>query len=247
MKQLIRERMKKSPSFPEKSRGLFFTIGLVIALGLSYSAFTLKFEKKQYTLKGDSPLQDDIFEIPRTFPKEPEKPKLNEKKIKESKKKVSTLIDQYVTIDNLIDAKKEFNYVDGDDPIDLTNLPSKDDEDPTPIALLDRLPLYEGCDITASHQEKKECLEGQIFSKISRDVKVRISDNPFADTETIWVTFVIGKDGVVSNVDFPRGGDEYYTRQIEESIRSFPKFTPGIVKSKEVACSFSMPIKITYR
>lgn len=241
--------MKKSPSFPEKSRGLFFTIGLVIALGLSYSAFTMKFEKKQYAIAGQGELIEDTFTIPNTYTKEPERPKVNKKMVEDTKKTITTLIDQFVTIDNIIDSKTEFTYDDGsDDPVDLSDLKDLDgDEEPTPISLLDRLPLFEGCDNTATEEEKRNCLEAHIFSKISKDVKIKNSENPFMDTETIWVTFVIDKNGEVSKVEFPRGGNAYYTSQIEKSIRSFPTFTPGIVKSREVACSFSMPIKITYR
>jgi periplasmic protein TonB len=62
---------------------------------------------------------------------------------------------------------------------------------------------------------------------------------------SIYMGFVIEKNGMISNVVCKRGNFcEGYTQSVIKTIQSMPKWKPGLVKGKPVRVSYTIPIKI---
>jgi TonB family protein len=58
----------------------------------------------------------------------------------------------------------------------------------------------------------------------------------------VYVTFVVGKDGVVKNSKIVRGVDPMLDKEALRVVNAMPKWTPGKQGGKEVAVQFTIPI-----
>lgn len=58
----------------------------------------------------------------------------------------------------------------------------------------------------------------------------------------VFVSFVVGKDGVVKNVSIVRGADPLIDAEALRVVKSFPKWTPGKERGKIVAVQYTVPI-----
>jgi periplasmic protein TonB len=58
----------------------------------------------------------------------------------------------------------------------------------------------------------------------------------------VFVSFVVGKDGVVKNVTIARGADPLLDAEALRVVKSFPKWIPGKEKGKIVAVQYTVPI-----
>jgi periplasmic protein TonB len=62
---------------------------------------------------------------------------------------------------------------------------------------------------------------------------------------TLYIGFIIEKDGSITNVVCKRGHFcEDYTKNTIELIQAMPKWKPGLIKGKPVRVSYTIPIKI---
>jgi TonB family protein len=58
----------------------------------------------------------------------------------------------------------------------------------------------------------------------------------------VFVSFVVGKDGVVKDVNIARGADPLLDAEALRVVKSFPKWSPGLEKGKKVAVQYTVPI-----
>jgi len=58
----------------------------------------------------------------------------------------------------------------------------------------------------------------------------------------VFVSFVVGKDGVVKNVILARGADPLLDAEALRVVKSFPQWIPGMEKGKKVAVHYTVPI-----
>jgi len=58
----------------------------------------------------------------------------------------------------------------------------------------------------------------------------------------VFASFVVGKDGIVKNVNIARGADPLLDAEALRVVKSFPKWTPGMEKGKKVAVQYTVPI-----
>lgn len=60
---------------------------------------------------------------------------------------------------------------------------------------------------------------------------------------TVYVTFVVEKDGAISNAKVLRGFDEECDKVALDAVMSMPKWDPGREKGEPVRVQFNMPVK----
>jgi len=58
----------------------------------------------------------------------------------------------------------------------------------------------------------------------------------------VFVTFVVGKDGIVKNAQLARGVDKSLNAEALRVVNSMPKWIPGKQSGKDVAVQFTVPI-----
>jgi protein TonB len=64
-------------------------------------------------------------------------------------------------------------------------------------------------------------------------------------TGKVYVDFIIGKDGVVTDVKVLRKVDPFLDKEAIRVIKSMPKWKPGKQRGKPVKVSFQVPINFT--
>jgi TonB family protein len=62
---------------------------------------------------------------------------------------------------------------------------------------------------------------------------------------TVYVYFIVEKDGTVTNVKVARGVDKLIDDEAIRVTKMMPKWTPGKQKGKDVRVSYNMPIRFT--
>jgi TonB family protein len=58
----------------------------------------------------------------------------------------------------------------------------------------------------------------------------------------VFVSFVVGKDGVVKKLTIARAADPLLDAEALRVVKSFPKWSPGMEKGKKVAVHYTVPI-----
>jgi TonB family protein len=61
-------------------------------------------------------------------------------------------------------------------------------------------------------------------------------------TGKVYVQFVIGKDGAVTNVKVMRSVDPYLDAEALRVIKAMPKWSPGEQRGKPVKVLFQLPV-----
>jgi len=222
---------KKSPKADlERKRTFFVQIGLIIALAAILVAFEWKtYDKKQLDLSGREAVQveEDMVEITQqNKPPPPPAPP----------PPTTTLI-------NIVQ-----DDVDVDDDITIDAEANQ----------LTEIPTY----VPPAVSEEEEVAEAEIFMVVEDspsfpggdEARIRfLQENikyPQMAREssiqgTVYVTFVVERDGSVTDVRVLRGIGGGCDEEAIRVIKAMPRWVPGKQRGKPVRVQFNMPIKFT--
>jgi len=64
---------------------------------------------------------------------------------------------------------------------------------------------------------------------------------------TVYVGFIVEKDGVISNIDIKRSPYELLSREAKRIVGLMPNWTPGKKDGEAVRVQFMLPVKFTLR
>ena len=109
-------------------------------------------------------------------------------------------------------------------------------------------PIYPGCkpskksNISDRKDEDKKCLNNGITKHIKKNFAYPFEAKKMGIQEKIYVTFVIDKTGVVSDVRVARGEDKHLCEEAIRLVKSIPKMTPANQRGKPVAVNYTIPI-----
>jgi len=125
------------------------------------------------------------------------------------------------------------------------NVVVKADEypDEVPFAVIENVPIYEGCDESLSNIELKDCMNHKVAMLINSKFRTKIAvKNGLTGRIKIFVFFKITKDGVAEFVS-ARAPIVELEEEAERIVKLMPKFTrPGIQRGKPVTVPYMLPI-----
>lgn len=237
--------MKKNPEKElERFRGMFFLVGVVLALVVAL--FTLQYTVVEKWLTDDpeevveyNPASDPI---PQTFRTALEKPK-----------DVANNADPDVFL-------PEPNFVEptivmptngpdlwSEDYADITPIPMEGDADiPVSEVEMDRLPIFPGCE-DLTNDERKKCMSLALRTEIQQNLKLSQDDIRFLSNELFYVEFVVGTDGRVSAVKLLRSPSANIETQVLSIMNELPQFVPGRAHGRNQAVKLYLPIRLNIR
>lgn len=218
--------LKKNPRADlRRYTGLFFEVGLAVALGVVLASFNYSNHERNLMVLGDIDNYDieDVL-IPITRPMEvtppPAPPKAAE---------VITIIeDESELIEDF-----EVDDVEADQDtkvIQIERIEDEEDiEEEIPFALAEVTPEFPGGEAAlqkyiASHVQ---------YPSIARENSLQ---------GKVYVKFVIGKNGEVENVGIARGIDASLDKEALRVIQGMPKWKPGMQRGKPVRVTYTVPI-----
>jgi len=219
------KKSKRADLEPKKS--IFLQIGIVVALGLTLAAFEWETPVKQIvvtdnweTVGEDFIIKNTVIEDTKPAPKPVSAPVIN-------------IVDNNDPVDNFVEIDLGINP---EDEIPVYTPPAsiklKDEvsfADDTPFVSVQNMPEYPG-GISA--------LQAFLASKI--DYPETASQSGIEGT--VYVNFVVERDGTVSNIKTLRGINDDCNEEAERVIGMFPKWKPGNQQGKAVRVSFTIPV-----
>jgi len=221
--------LKKTPKADlENKKQLYFMIGLVLALGI----MLVGFEWTSKPTKADSlgtvgavEVEEEIIPVTReqeVKPPPPPPPKVIE---------VLNILDDDVEIDD--ELQIDDSEADDKTLIDIAPVISAKEEEEEESAevffIVEDMPEFPGG-------------EAALRAYIGNSIKYPVIAQENGVQGKVYVTFVVGKDGSVSDAKIARGVDPSLDKEAIRVVNTLPKWKPGKQRGKPVNVSYTVPI-----
>ncbi|MGM9787912.1 MAG: energy transducer TonB [Candidatus Cryptobacteroides sp.] len=213
----------------ENKRLLFVELGLILALAVTFGAFSWSTKEKQAAVLDAGPVQtieeENIPVTQETPPPPPETPK------------VPVLSDQIDIIDDDIQVEDNIlNLDDNDDLVieikDYVEGPEEEEieEEEIPYVFVEQKPSFRGGD---ANSFSKWVAGKLVYPEIAKETGIQ---------GRVMVAFTINTDGSITNVRVTRSLDPALDKEAVRVISSSPKWTPGKQRDRPVKVSYSIPV-----
>ena len=223
--------IKKSPKADlEGKKGVFFEIGLTLALAVLLFAFEWKSSTEQVTpfqTPAEEQIEDEIIPITQQMlkppPPPPPAPKLTDL-IEIVEDELS--IDEELEIDDVeadVENKSNYNFdYDGDSWGE-----EESDGEADIFQVVEDMPQFPG---------------GSVQKWIAKNVKYPMIAQENNIQGKVFVQFVIVKEGSVSDVKVASSVDPSLDKEAIRVVKAMPKWKPGKQRGKPVRVSYTVPI-----
>jgi len=222
--------LKKSPKVDlEGKRNTLLLLGLVLALGVILVAF--EWTTKPSKTEGLGQIQtqeveEEIIPITREQEVKPPPPPPPPKVVE-----VLNIVDDDVEIDDELEI--EDSEADETTVIDVAPVietaEEEEEDDAQVFFIVEDMPEFPGGDLAL-----RKYLASQIkYPVIAQENGIQ---------GKVYVTFVVGKDGKVSNARIARGVDPSLDKEALRVVMGLPTWKPGKQRGKPVNVSYTVPI-----
>ena len=221
------ELKKNDQANLEKRKGVFFQLGLVIALSLILIAFEWTsggLNANEYDTGNLEQIEEEIIPITRQEqpepPKPPEPPKVTE---------VLQIVEDDVELED--ELQLEDFEIDQDTEVEIIEFAEEEEEEEAEIFfIVEDMPSFQGKGQDGFRSWIGNNLE---YPEIAAENGI---------SGRVFVKFVVESDGSISNVVLVRGVDPALDKEAIRVIKASPKWSPGKQRGKPVRVSFTFPI-----
>ncbi len=221
--------IKKSPKADlEGKKGIFFEVGLALALAILLFAFEWKSsteEISQFQTVAEEQIEDEIIPITQQMvkppPPPPAAPKLSD---------LLNIVEDESSIDEELeieDADDESDNTEIQDISDFGDYDGEDTGEENIFMVVEDMPQFPG---------------GNVNKWIAKNVKYPQLAQENGIQGKVFIKFVIEKDGSITDVQVSRGVDASLDREAVRVIKAMPKWKPGKQRGKAVRVSYTLPI-----
>lgn len=222
---------KKSPEANiENKKNIFFMLGLVCALGVTFLAFEWTTKPQKNVGLGSIQMQDieeDIIPITRAqeIPPPPPPPQVIE---------FLSIVDNDVEIDDdlIIEESETDNQTIIDIAMVIQSL-EKETEEAEIFSIVENMPQFPGGELA-------------LHRFIASTVKYPLIAMENGIQGKVYITFVVERDGSVSNVRIAKGVDSSLDNEALRVVNMLPKWKPGTQGGKTVRVSYNVPINFVF-
>lgn len=219
--------IKKSPKADlESKKGIFFEVGLVLALAILLFAFEWRSsteEVSQFQTVAEEQIEDEIIPITQQMLKPPPPPP--------AAPKLSDLLN---IVETEADITEELEIEDADDESDNVEVSDVSD--------FGEYDENSGEEEVFAIVEDMPAFPGDLNKWLSKNVKYPAIAQENGIQGKVYVKFVIERDGSVTGVEVQRGVDASLDKEAIRVIKSMPKWKPGKQRNKAVRVSYTVPI-----
>lgn len=217
----------------ERFHNLFAELGLVLALGICLLLFNWKTPVKQVEDMRGAVVQEvesEIIPITRQEQVKPPEPPPPPKVIE-----VLNIVANDVQVDEdlkIQDTEADEKTVIDVSPVFTTNVAhdAEAEENEEPIFyIVEEMPEFPGGELA-------------LRKFIAESIKYPVIAQENGIQGKVYVNFVVGKDGRVSNAVVIRSVDPALDKEALRVINSLPRWKPGLQRGEPVRVSFSVPI-----
>jgi TonB family protein len=146
-----------------------------------------------------------------------------------------------------IEDEIEIEDTESDEDIEI-EIEEEDDEEV--FITVENMPIFPCLDFSFINTEglrytKNYCGDEALMKFVQKNVKYPSIAKEYNITGKVYASFIVGKDGSVTNVKIVRGVDKNLDAEVIRLVKSFPKYKPGIQRGKPVRVMFTIPINFT--
>lgn len=244
------KKPQKHDSNLQKNSTLYFQIGLILSLFVTYGLFQMTFKTKTYAAEvvHDLP-QEDLYVYNETYAVHEEQPE----KQQETKRSYDPYLEPDV-VDNNDDSQEEseiFPQTTSDEPVldpgSVTVYEPPVDLPPMNVMLVEQVPIFPGCEYATSNEERRECLSQKMSKFVQKKFNTDLAqDLGLSGIQRINVLFKIDKNGHVVDIK-SRAPHPQLEKEANKVIEKLPQMTPGKHGEKNVEVLYALPIRFDVR
>jgi protein TonB len=243
-------KIKKNPKADlGRSSMIFFQVGLIIMLGITYFALEWKFvEREDMDLMQVQVSEFDQEDVPVTQlntpppPPPPPPPPMPE---------VIEIIEDQKDVEETTIRSTETSQEDRiEDVVEVEDILVEEEEEEieqVPFMIVEQIPTFPGCEDIENRDKKKECMSRKIDEHVKKEFDTRISEEMgLTGLNRIFVVFKINEKGEVVDIR-SRGPNKRLEEEAARVVKMLPKMIPGRQRDRPVAVEYSLPIMYEIR
>ena len=228
------EIKKSAKADLEGKKGIFFEIGLVLALGALLSAFSFKMDSKTeevFVMPPEEPVEEEIIPITQAMmtppPPPPPAPKLT---------------DLIEIVDDDMEIEDELEIEDMEADVENINSNAYDWSGEAGGEGDMYAEEYGEADVFQVVEDMPQFPGGDVTKWLAKNTRYPMIAQENGIQGRVFVQFVIEKDGSISNVKVLRPVDPSLDKEAVRVVSSMPKWKPGKQRGKAVRVSYTVPI-----
>lgn len=231
----------------QKNSSLYFQIGLILCLLGTYALFEMQFQDQKIVIDSSESNELATLDVMDVFRVEPDViPETKQDLVKQT-----ILIDKVIQVENNHVIKDPVNLI-VTDPTPFVDTPVSVDaigvidepKDPVsvPYAIIEKVPVYPGCERKKTNAERRKCMSSKITKLINNKFNTDIgSQYGISGRQKITTQFTIDKNGNVTDVKI-RGPHHALENEAKRVINKIPKMQPGLQRRVPVGVIYTLPI-----
>ena len=228
------EPKKNSKQDLTRKSGLYFAIGLMFVLLLTFVALEWKTYESGYVYVTAMNVQDELIEdVPITMQiKTPPPPKQVQ-----APPVIEVVEDEEEVIEDIIESSETSQE---DEILKIEDILVDDvEEDPlVSFIVIEDVPVFPGCE---DAKDKRVCFQRMMNKHIAKNFRYPETAKEMGIQGKVNITFVIQKDGSIGDIKL-RGPDKSLETEALRIIDKLPKMQPGKQRGNPVKVPFSLPI-----
>jgi len=233
---------KKNPKADlNRSSGLFFVIGLTIALFVTWRLLEYRsYESLEEFTQVINVLDEMDEEVPVTEqvktvtpPPPPAVPEVIE--IVEDVEEIEE------TVIESTESGQDMEIAEAEVDVDDVDVGEYEEEEVVPFAVIENAPIFPGCEHLRSEAERRACFNEKVQEHITANFRYPEMALEMGISGRVFVTFEISSKGQVTNIR-QRGPDRMLEDEAKRIISSLPKMTPGKQRGRAAKVNYSIPI-----
>lgn len=115
--------------------------------------------------------------------------------------------------------------------------------DEVAFAIVENVPLYEGCDVSMRNDEKRQCMSDKITELVTNNFRGSLGNELGLSKglQRIQVFFKINEEGIIVDIQ-ARASHPGLEKEAIRVVKLIPKMRPGLQDGKPVSVPYSLPI-----
>jgi len=234
--------LKKNPKVDlSRNSGLYFVIGLTIVLFTTWRLLEHKtYESNEEFVNVLNVMDNMDEEVPitqmvRTTPPPPPPATPDVIEVVEDMEEVEETI-----IESTESSQDKF-VEDVVVSVDDVDFGEEEEEISVPFAVIEKVPVFPGCETLETEAERKACFSQKIQEHIQKNFNYPKTALEMGISGRVFLQFEIDTKGKVSNIR-KRGPDRLLEEEAVRIIASLPQMKPGQQRGRPAKVGYSIPI-----
>ena len=219
------EAKKTEEANLEKRKGSFMLIGVLTALAVTLVAFEWTAFEEKNTDMGKLELdflEEEVIPASVTPPPPPPPPP------------APTTVLEIVEDEVVVEEKEQVNQEVKEETKVVVQQREEEVEEEQVFTIVEDMPTFPGG-------------EAELFKYLGKTIKYPQMAQDASISGVVYVTFVVGKDGKISDAKVLRGIGGGCDEEALRVVRAMPTWKPGKQRGKPVTVQYNLPIRFTLR